>query len=86
MQHPILLNAIFAISAQNMSLVSNYDALEGPHYYHECISLMIPTISHIEEDCDENLLAATVLLRTYEEMDGIFQFSQHISRALSKCF
>lgn len=71
MQHPILLNAIFAISAQNLSLVSNYDAIQGPHYYDKCISLMIPLISpHVEEDYDENLLAATVLLRTYEEMDG----------------
>ncbi|KAH6662721.1 fungal-specific transcription factor domain-containing protein [Halenospora varia] len=67
MQHPILLRAIFAVSAQNMSRVSTYDEREGPHYYSECISLLIPTISQVEEDCDENILAATVILRMYEE-------------------
>jgi hypothetical protein len=74
MQHPILLHAIFAVSAQNMSLVSTYDEGEGPHYYSECISLLIPIISQVEEDCDENVLAATVILRMYEEMSGTCQF------------
>lgn len=70
MQHPILLHAMFAVAAKHMSLVLTYDAAEGSHYYNECISLLIPTIVQAEENYDENLLAATVILRSYEEMSG----------------
>lgn len=73
MQHPILLYAIFAISAQNLSRVAEYDEREDSRYYSECISLLIPVIS-VDEDCDENVLAATVLLRIYEEGCGTSHF------------
>ena len=79
MQYPILLHAIFAISAQNLSLVSTYDETESPHYYSECISLLIPTISQVDQDCDENVLIATVLLRMYEEMSCMFKFPKIFS-------
>ncbi|CZR54923.1 uncharacterized protein PAC_04808 [Phialocephala subalpina] len=67
LRHPILLLSIFAVSGLHLSLVSSYDETEGAHYYSECISLLIPTISQMEENCDENVLAALVLLRSYEE-------------------
>lgn len=44
--------------------------MEGSHYYSECISLLIPTISQVEEHYDENVLTATLILRVYEEMSG----------------
>lgn len=72
MQHPILLHAIFAISAQHMRLVSETDETEGSCYYGHCISLLIPIISQVEQNCDENVLAATVILRLYEEMGGAY--------------
>lgn len=85
MQQPILLQAIFAVSAQNMSRVSTYDESEGSRYYSECISLLIPTISQVDEDCNENVLAATVLLRIYEEGSGVYHLHFGSNTMLTSC-
>lgn len=61
-----------------MRLVSETDETEGSWYYGHCISLLIPIISQVEQNCDENVLAATVLLRSYEEMGGTCQASKLI--------
>ena len=76
MQDQILLHAIFAISAQHMRLISETDETEGSCYYSHCISLLIPIISQAEQNCDENVLAGTVILRLYEEMSGTCQASE----------
>jgi hypothetical protein len=70
MENPILLYAIFAHSAQHLSRTSVYDESEAFRYYSQSVSLLVPTLSELEENGDEDLLAAIVLLRFYEERDG----------------
>jgi hypothetical protein len=70
MKNPILLYAIFAHSAQHLSRTCNYDESDAFRYYSQSVSLLVPTLSELEENGDENLLAAIVLLRFYEERDS----------------
>lgn len=70
MKNPILLYAIFAHSAQHLSLTSDYDDSEAFRYYSQSVSLLVPMLSELEENGDENLLAAIIILRLYEERDG----------------
>jgi hypothetical protein len=39
------------------------------HYHNECISHFVSLLDHSREAQDENLLAAAVILRFYEEVD-----------------
>lgn len=40
------------------------------HYHNECIAYFVSLSDHSREAQDENLLAAAVILRFYEEVDG----------------
>ncbi|KAK9850179.1 uncharacterized protein MYU51_012541 [Penicillium brevicompactum] len=82
---PPLLNAIYTISARHLSKSKKYyvgnqikyggkylpgltpaTALE---YHNRCISYFVSLSDHSQEAGDENLLAAAVILRFYEEVD-----------------
>jgi Fungal specific transcription factor domain len=77
MKNSILLYAIFAHSAQLLSRTSNYDESEAVRYYSQSVSLLVPTLSELEDNGDENLLAAIVLLRLYEERESKFHGLDH---------
>lgn len=68
---PILLNAIFALSARHLSRIGEYDALVSNKYYEMCLQRLIPLLddSANEAILDENLLAAHVILRHLEEIE-----------------
>ncbi|KAK3937455.1 hypothetical protein QBC46DRAFT_392691 [Diplogelasinospora grovesii] len=66
---PILLNAIFALSARHMSHISSFDPLASNRYHEECLRYLIPMLDHAETISDENLFAATIILRVLEEME-----------------
>lgn len=68
---PILLNAIFACSAVHLSRVSDFDLYTSDRYYQECLKHLIPMLNDSAAVMDENLLAATVILRYLEEVQGI---------------
>lgn len=66
---PILLNAIFAVSAKHLSsLHPNYDPLISDRYHGECIKHLIPMLNDEQAVFDEDLMAATVILRYLEEV------------------
>jgi hypothetical protein len=67
---PTLLKAIFAISARHLSQTSNYDPLASNRYHDECLGYLIPMLDNSATVSDENLFAATIILRMLEEMDG----------------
>jgi hypothetical protein len=67
---PILLNAIFALSARHRSHISDYDPLASNRYHEECLKYLIPVLNHEVTVSDENLFAATIILRVLEEMEG----------------
>ncbi|KAJ5715943.1 uncharacterized protein N7483_013124 [Penicillium malachiteum] len=82
---PPLLNAIFTASARHLSRIKKYwdgnqvhyggKALPNLtpetaiHYHNECIAHFVSISDHSREAQDENLLAAAVILRFYEEVD-----------------
>jgi hypothetical protein len=67
---PTLLNAIFACSARHLSRVGDFDASISEKYHQECLKHLIPMLSDGAAVMDENLLAATVILRFFEEVQG----------------
>ncbi|KAI1336497.1 hypothetical protein F5Y15DRAFT_418805 [Xylariaceae sp. FL0016] len=67
--HP-LLNAVFAIAARHLSHTTDFDPLASNRYHDECLKYLIPMMSHASAVADENLFAATIILRMLEEMDG----------------
>lgn len=68
----ILLNAIFAASARHLSRVSDFDPYVVDRCRRECLNHLIPMLSDNEAITDENLLAATVIPRFLEEVEGMF--------------
>ncbi|KAH0017954.1 hypothetical protein KCU78_g7359, partial [Aureobasidium melanogenum] len=68
-QCPILLNAVFAASARHLSTISDFDPIVSNKYNQECLKHLIPKLSDADAITDENLLAATVILRHLEELE-----------------
>ncbi|KAI5860836.1 hypothetical protein GGS23DRAFT_212361 [Durotheca rogersii] len=64
-----LLNAIFAIAARHLSHTTGFDPLASNRYHDECLRYLIPMLDHASTVSDENLFAATIILRMLEEMD-----------------
>jgi hypothetical protein len=65
-----LYNAILALSARHLSQIKGFDAYASTQYYQECLKTLIPSLSDPKAALDDNLLAATVILRLFEEFDG----------------
>ncbi|KAF4965263.1 hypothetical protein FSARC_6913 [Fusarium sarcochroum] len=66
---PTLLNAIFALSSRHLSLNAQYDPYAADRYHQECLKHLTTISSNSLALNDDNLLAATILLRTLEELD-----------------
>ncbi|OTB02769.1 hypothetical protein M426DRAFT_24377 [Hypoxylon sp. CI-4A] len=64
-----LLNAILAIAARHLSHTTGFDPLASNRYHDECLKYLIPMLNHASTVSDENLFAATIILRMLEEMD-----------------
>lgn len=69
---PTLLNAIFACSARHLSRTSDLDPHVSERYHQECLKYLIPMLNDGAAMMDENLLAATVILRFFEEAKGLW--------------
>ena len=85
-QCPALLNAIYAASARHISRLDQFQKDNEVGYlgkripdihpdtaveYHNiCIKHLVALTDHFQAIFDENLLAASVILRLYEEIDG----------------
>ncbi|KAF2452412.1 hypothetical protein BDY21DRAFT_294800, partial [Lineolata rhizophorae] len=66
---PALLNAVFAASAKHLSRVKNYDSLVAVAHHQECLKCIAPRLSNDIAVMDENLLAAIIILRFFEEVE-----------------
>lgn len=53
-----------------MSHISTYDPLASNRYHEQCLKDLIPILDHAVTMTDENLFAATIILRVLEEMEG----------------
>ncbi|KAJ5718857.1 transcriptional regulator family: Fungal Specific TF [Penicillium malachiteum] len=64
-----LFNAIMALSARHLSHTAQFDTFLSDHYYQACLETLIPSLNDHEVTMDDDLLAATVILRLLEEFD-----------------
>ncbi|KAL5333734.1 hypothetical protein BJX70DRAFT_47826 [Aspergillus crustosus] len=71
--YPPLMDAILALSARHMSLTGKgVDTILASNYYQRCLSVLIPELDRVQQDRVDDLLAATIILRLHEELDGPF--------------
>ncbi|MCJ1259177.1 hypothetical protein MMC24_007013 [Lignoscripta atroalba] len=66
---PPLLYAVFAVSARHLNRISSYDPYAADRYYEKCLNHLKQMMYDEVAIMDENLLAATVILRWLEEVD-----------------
>ncbi|KAK1659943.1 hypothetical protein BDP55DRAFT_697295 [Colletotrichum godetiae] len=66
---PTLLNAIFALSSRHLSLHEQYDPYASDRYHQECLKHLTTISNDSSALTNDDLLAATILLRTLEELD-----------------
>ncbi|KAI1118511.1 hypothetical protein F5Y14DRAFT_438495 [Nemania sp. NC0429] len=77
-----LLNAILAIAARHLSHTTDFDQLASNRYHDECLKYLIPMMNHSSAVADENIFAATIILRMLEEMDGSLTGQDNYSHLL----
>jgi hypothetical protein len=61
---------VLALSARHLSRTADFNVYVANQYYQECLQHLIPALADDEMIDDDGLLAATVILRLLEEMDG----------------
>lgn len=71
LNYPVIANAILALASRHLARVSGAEDFKSAEYMSECLQMMIPVLDDPLGALDENLLAAIVILRLYEEMDDI---------------
>ncbi|KAJ5751192.1 hypothetical protein N7533_008220 [Penicillium manginii] len=64
-----LFNALMALSARHLSCTTTFDPYVSDQYYQACLETLIPALSNHAVTMDDDLLAATVILRLLEEFD-----------------
>lgn len=68
---PALYFAILAVSSKHLSITQEFDRHKPDKYQLECLKVLIPALSNPNALLDENLFAATIILRLFDEMTGI---------------
>ncbi|KAK8183121.1 hypothetical protein IWZ00DRAFT_368909 [Phyllosticta capitalensis] len=69
MSYPVIANAILALTSRVLNGAHGTEDLQSASYMSECLRILIPVLEDPLAALDENLLAAIVILRLYEEMD-----------------
>jgi hypothetical protein len=64
---PLLYNSLLAVSAHDLSRTAGYDSTMAELYHERCVELLIPMLDDLSV-VSEDVVAATVLLRNYEQM------------------
>jgi len=65
-----LFNALMALSARHLSCTTPFNPYVSDQYYQTCLETLIPALNNHGVTMDDDLLAATVILRLLEEFDG----------------
>lgn len=65
-----LLDAIFAVSARHLCIIKkDFDPYVADFFYQRCLQSLIPDLDKEGSNCNDDLLAATVILRLLEELN-----------------
>ncbi|KAF2452414.1 hypothetical protein BDY21DRAFT_173906 [Lineolata rhizophorae] len=67
-EHPLLTYALLAFSSHHLSILSGYEDDSPARYYSSALQILIPILDGPINALNEDILAAIVLLRLYEEM------------------
>jgi hypothetical protein len=59
-----------ALSARHLSCTTAFNTFVSDRYYQACLETLIPALNDHGVTMDDDLLAATVILRLLEEFDG----------------
>lgn len=62
---------MLSVSSLYLSRTSKYSVSVAEQYYEESLRLLIPMLNDTSNAMDDHLLAATVILRVYEQMNGM---------------
>jgi hypothetical protein len=65
-----LLKAVLAVSAQHLSAIGQFNPLVSDEYYQTALENVIPALSASNPALNEDILAATVILRLRAEFEG----------------
>ncbi|KAL5316735.1 hypothetical protein ACEPPN_015786 [Leptodophora sp. 'Broadleaf-Isolate-01'] len=68
-ESPTLLNAIFAVSSRHLSVIGQFDQYASDRYHQDCLKHLRNIPINDPALIKDDLLAATILLRTLEELD-----------------
>lgn len=68
-ESPTLLNAIFAVSSRHLSVIGQFDEYASDRYHQDCLKHLRNIPINDPALMKDDLLAATILLRTLEELD-----------------
>lgn len=66
--HPIIANAILALSSRHVALTTDTPEDPSAHYADKCLQMLMKSLDDPLAHWDENLLVAVVLLRLHEEL------------------
>jgi hypothetical protein len=61
---------MLALAARQQSRTAGTDSILADQYYQHCLQTLIPRLGESSAVQDDELLAAIVILRLLEEMDG----------------
>ena len=64
------MNAILALSARQLSRTTDFDPYVADAYYQKCFDTLITALNDDLAARDDDLLAATIILRLMEEMNS----------------
>ena len=53
-----------------MSALGKYDFLVSEEYHQKCLEILIPALKNEDFIINDDILAATVVLRQFSELDG----------------
>ncbi|RDW77873.1 hypothetical protein BP5796_05725 [Coleophoma crateriformis] len=81
---PVILNAILASASRHIAFVSKTEDTASAKYHDACLQLLIPVLNGSLDVLDENLFAAIIILRQYEEFDGGFVWACAIERETNR--
>lgn len=65
-----LRKAIFATTARHLSCLNKFDPSVANRHYEECLRDLIPMTQHENAITDDTLLAVTIVLRLFEELES----------------
>ncbi|PVH79738.1 hypothetical protein DL98DRAFT_630800, partial [Cadophora sp. DSE1049] len=67
---PVIMNAILASAARHSAFITATADTISEAYHNKCLQILIPVLDDPCDVLDENLCAAIIILRQYEEYDG----------------